>query len=109
MADHFRHTGTVAKNHAKKLSSVRQKFQKQLVPPLLDACRTVLQELGYFSAQMVAGKHEFDGKLVSIRHDWRYLEEDLAQLKLAMSERARQLDHKTEAAIALQSDNMAQV
>lgn len=77
--------------------------------PAVNACRTVLQELGNFTAQMVAGKHKFEDELVSMRHDWRYLEEDLAQLKLAVSERAQHIEHNTAAAIAAQTEDMAQV
>ena len=56
---------------------------------------------------MVTGKQDFEDKLVSMRHDWRCLEEDVSHLTVALSVGAKQVLEEAGAAVALQTQNMA--
>lgn len=49
-------------------------------------CRSTLQELGSFQGQLVTGGQKLANKLVSLRHDWGGLRDDIAHLRTALSE-----------------------
>ncbi|KAL3136878.1 hypothetical protein ABBQ32_006490 [Trebouxia sp. C0010 RCD-2024] len=58
--------------------------------------RSTLQELGSFQGQMVTVGQTLTDKLVSLRHDWGGLIEDIARLKTAMSEGADRIREEAE-------------
>lgn len=58
--------------------------------------------MGNFQGELVTGGQQLADRLVSMRHDWQGLEQEVAELKTAMSDGARKF--RAEAAIRAQDE-----